>query len=143
MSERIADPAPGSELATSTPRTDAILSEVPVRMPEVEMDVERLKAITDYLSLTTKALERMQSLREQVHEILNDEFIDRKLCVLSRLARDMTSINPTIASVPPLLCAEELDELFARFAGYRTELAVATRKVVQQESLDSGDIELF
>jgi methyl-accepting chemotaxis protein len=196
-------------------------------MPGAGMDDEKLRAITDYMSASPEALERTQALREQVHQILNDEFIvvatdlgqlrriladaaeklsgtfrvvtasseelrttiatvkgtadaevlsriseiagemtsttgitiqslqfedmatqllqhvDRKLSVLARLARDMAVINPTMPSVPTLLRTGELDELFARLAGYRTELAVTTRKVVQQESLESGEIELF
>jgi methyl-accepting chemotaxis protein len=191
------------------------------------MDAARIEAISDYLGLTREALERMQSLRDQVHETLNDEFnvvtadlgqlrrllsdaaeklsgtfrvvtagsedmrdtiarlndapdssallrireiavemtsttcttiqslqfedmatqllqhIDRKLSVLSRLARDMAVINPTAARVSPLLRTEQLDELFAKLQSYRTELTVTTRKVVQQQSLESGDIELF
>jgi hypothetical protein len=71
------------------------------------------------------------------------QHVDRKLGVLARLSKDMAVINPSIASVPPLLRTEELDRLFEKLAGYRTELAVSTRKVVQQESLESGDIELF
>ena len=34
-------------------------------------------------------------------------------------------------------------DLFAMLESYRSELTIATRKVVQQESLESGDIELF
>jgi hypothetical protein len=191
------------------------------------MDAGRLRAISDYLDMTPEALERLQTLRQLVHELLNDEFlvvasdlgqlrriladaaeklsgtfrvvtagsedmrttvagvhgatdvdvlrrigeiaarmtsttgmtvqslqfedmatqllqhVDRKLAVLARLVKDMAVINPTLASVPPLLPAGELDELFARLAAYRAELAVGTRKVVQQESLEPGDIELF
>ena len=66
-----------------------------------------------------------------------------ELCVLARLSKDMAIINPTTARVPPLLRTQQLDELFAKFEGYRNELSIGTRKVVQQESLESGDIELF
>jgi hypothetical protein len=222
-----ARPGPGRESAIVTPRTATHAPSSPAVMPGAELDAVNLQAITDYMGATPEALERMQALREQVHQILNDEFIvvatdlgqlrriladaaeklsgtfrvvtagsenlrttiatvkgaadvevlhriseiagemtsttgitiqslqfedmatqllqhvDRKLSVLARLAKDMAVINPTMASVPPLLRTGELDELFARLAGYRTELAVATRKVVQQESLESGEIELF
>jgi hypothetical protein len=221
------NPAAAMDLPTPTPRTDALVAEAPALLPALDMDAAKLAAISDYLGLTSESLERMQSLREQVHGILNDEFIvvatdldqlrrilsdaagklsgtfrvvtagsenlrttiaqmegaadvavlrriseiagemtsstgmtiqslqfedmatqllqhvDKKLAVLARLAKDMAVINPSIASVPPLLRSEELDVLFARLASYKSELETATRKVVQQESLESGDIELF
>jgi methyl-accepting chemotaxis protein len=203
------------------------MSDQPDARNGIEMDEAKLAAIADYLGLTQEALERLQSLRDQVHETLNTEFnvvasdliqlrrllsdaaeklsgtfrtvtagsadltveiarlgdgggpqslarvreiatdmtattgqtiqslqfedmatqllqhVDKKLGVLARLSKDMAIINPTTARVPPLLRGEQLEELFARLEAYRTELAVSTRKVVQQESLESGDIELF
>ncbi len=203
------------------------MSDNPASLPTPEMDAAKLEAIADYIGLTQEALERLQSLRDQVQVTLSDEFnvvtadltqlrrllsdaaeklsgtfrvvtassedmrntislvndtpdfsvlarireiavemtsttgttiqslqfedmatqllqhIDRKLAVLARLAKDMAVLNPTTACVPPLLRAHQLDDLFAKLEGYRDELTIATRKVVQQESLESGDIELF
>ena len=208
-------------------RADAVASGGPSSPPVRDMDTNELEAITDYLRLSEEAREPLQSLRDQVHATLNDEFnvvatdltqlrrllsdaaeklsgtfrvvtascedmrvtiagvheapdlavlkrigeiacemtstthttiqslqfedmaaqlrqhVDRKLGVLARLAKDMAVINPTAAQVSPHFRTEELDELFARLESYRTELAVSTRKVVQQQSLESGDIELF
>ena len=203
------------------------MSEIPSGTPVGELDQSQIEAITQYLGLTTETLERLQRLREQVTETLNDEFsvvaadlaqlrgilgdaaeklsgtfrvvttgseelrrtigqvvespspevlarlaqiaeemtsttgttiqslqfddmaaqllqhVNRKLDVLARLAKDMAVINPTSANAPPFVRPEQLDELFAMLERYRTELTVATRKVVQQQSLESGDIELF
>ena len=203
------------------------MSEYPASPPTPEMEAAKLEAITDYLGLTQETLERLQSLRDQVQELLNDEFgvvtedltqlrrilsdaaeklsgtfrvvtassedmrvtiaavseapdlavlqrireiavemasttgmtiqslqfedmatqllqhVDRKLVILARLSTDMAVINPTTALVPPLLRTEQLDDLFAKLENHRKEITTATRKVVQQESLESGDIELF
>ena len=203
------------------------MSDTPSAPTPHEMDAAQVEAIASYLGLTRETLERLQTLREQVTVILNEEFgivatdlnqlrgilsdaagklsgtfrtvtassdelhrtvnlvrqspdpatlrrleeiaetvastsgttiqslqfedmatqllqhVDRKLTILASLASEMAVINPTSASVPPLLRPEQLDALFSRLDQYRNELTVATRKVVQQQSLESGDIELF
>jgi hypothetical protein len=203
------------------------MSQIPSSTPAPDLDQAQIEAITKYLGLTQETRERLQVLREQVTETLNDEFsvvatdlaqlrgilgdaaeklsgtfrvmnasadelrrtlgqaretpelavlarlgeiagemasttgttvqslqfddmaaqllqhVNRKLDVIARLSKDMTVINPTSASVPPFLRSDQLDELFATLERYRTELTVSTRKVVQQQSLESGDIELF
>jgi methyl-accepting chemotaxis protein len=227
VSGRDVERGPVNETATTSNAVDLPMSDMPVNVNGHELDAAKLAELTDYLGLTQEALERLQCLRDQVHETLNDEFnivatdltqlrrllsdaaeklsgtfrvvtassedmrttiaqvqdvadiavlrriseiagemtsttgqtiqslqfedmatqllqhVDKKLAVLARFAKDMAVINPTTARVPPLLRSEQLDELFARLASYRNELTVATRKVVQQESLESGDIELF
>jgi hypothetical protein len=71
------------------------------------------------------------------------QHVDRKLAVLARLAQDMAVITPAAAAGSSPHGEEQLDELFALLERYRAELSHNTRKVVQQQSLDSGDIELF
>jgi hypothetical protein len=216
-----------NDSVTTFKRMDAAMSDSPASLPVPEMDAAKLEEIADYLGLTQEALERLQVLRDEVHETLNVEFnvvtadltqlrrllsdaaeklsgtfrvvtassedmrntislvndtpdfevlrrireiavemtsttgttiqslqfedmatqllqhVDRKLGVLARLSKDMAIINPTTARVPPLLRTQQLDDLFAMLESYRSELKIATRKVVQQESLESGDIELF
>lgn len=69
--------------------------------------------------------------------------VHRRLDTVRDLSVEMSVINPTASRTPPFLTPEELDSLFARLEHFRHELRVTTRKVVQQQSLDSGDVELF
>lgn len=71
------------------------------------------------------------------------QHVDRRLRMVHDLSVEMSVINPSANRTPPFLAPMELDALFDRLEYYRNELRVATRKVVQQQSLDSGDIELF
>jgi len=203
------------------------MSGIPNGASAPEVDQAQIEAISQYLGLTQETVERVQQLREQVTETLNDEFsvvasdlaqlrgilgdaaeklsgtfrvvtasaddlrrtleqvrdtpelpmlerlgeiaaemaattgttvqslqfddmaaqllqhVNRKLDVIARLSKDMAVINPTAAHVPPFLRGDQLDELFATLERYRNELTVTTRKVVQQQSLESGDVELF
>jgi hypothetical protein len=69
--------------------------------------------------------------------------VNRRLKTIHDFSVEMSVVNPTASHTPPFLTPEELDSLFARLDHYRNELRASARKVVQQQSLDSGDIELF
>lgn len=71
------------------------------------------------------------------------QHVNRRLQKVQEFSVEMSVINPSATCSPPFLTLEELDHLFARLEHYRNELRVSTRKVVQQQSLESGDIELF
>jgi len=103
--------------------------------------LRRLAEISDEMSSTTGQTIQSLQFEDMATQLL--QHVDRKLAVLSRLSMDMAVLDPTPQSVPPDLATAQLDELFLQLERYRTELSVATRKVVQQESLESGDIELF
>jgi hypothetical protein len=103
--------------------------------------LKRLNTIAEEMASTTGTTVQSLQFEDMATQLL--QHVDRKLDVLASLAKDMAVINPTAASIPPLLRTNQLDELFERLESYRTELSVATRKVVQQSSLESGDIELF
>jgi hypothetical protein len=227
VSERGANSTPANASSPVPSSAEGAVAERRPRITLNDLDASEIQDLADSIGLTHETLERLQSLRDQVHQTLDEEFsvvaddlvqlrmllsdaaaklsgtfrtvtasseamrttiagvqgtpdmqvlqrinqiatemtsttgqtiqslqfedmatqllqhVDRKLTVISRLAKDMAVINPTASSVPPLIRIDQFDELFARLESYRTELKVATRKVVQQQSLDSGDIELF
>lgn len=103
--------------------------------------MRRLGEIAEEMASTTGTTIQSLQFEDMASQLL--QHVDRKLAVLASLAKEMAIINPNAARVPPLLRPEQLDELFVRMEHYRNELTVSTRKVVQQQSLDSGDIELF
>lgn len=141
------------------------MAEQPAATPIPDIDADQVEAIAQYLGLTPETIERLQLLREQVTVTLNAEFgivagdLNQLRSILSDAATKLsgtfrvvtassddlrrTIINPTAASVPPMLGSEQLDGMFAKLEDYRTRLAHGTRKVVHQQSLESGDIELF
>lgn len=103
--------------------------------------LERLNEIADEMTSTSGATVQSLQFEDMATQLL--QHVDRKLVVLAALAQDMAIINPTAASVPPMIGAEQLDGLFAKLDDYRNKLELGTRKVVHQQSLESGDIELF
>ncbi len=103
--------------------------------------LQRIRDLTGNIASTTGTTIQSLQFEDMATQLL--QHVDRKLAILARLSRDMSVLNPTGTGVPPLLHAQQLVTLFTKFESYRTELAAASRKVVQQESLESGDIELF
>lgn len=107
-----------------------------------EMPVlRRLMDIAEEMSSTSGQTVQSLQFEDMASQLL--QHVDRKLGVLASLAKDMAVLNPTASRVPPHLRVDQLDELFALLDRYQTELTVSTRKVVQQQSLDEGDVELF
>lgn len=203
------------------------MSENPVNQNQETADAEQVEAIARYLSTSRELTERLQLLREGVHETLNDQFqivagdleqlrgllgdaaqklsatfrvitagtnemggvleaamgdtptaalqrireitgdmtsttgstiqslqfedmatqllahVNRRLNVLQQFSKEMAIINPSSNQLPPFLTTQELDVLFETLARHRSLLQNDVRKAVQQQSLDSGDIELF
>jgi hypothetical protein len=103
--------------------------------------IETLNQIAE--GMNTSAGTTIQSLQfeDMATQLLTH--VNRRLQVVQDFSVEMSVINPTASRTPPFLTPEELDALFGRLEHYRTALRVSTRKVVQQQSLDSGDIELF
>jgi len=103
--------------------------------------IDRLRSIADAMASTAGATVQSLQFEDMAAQLL--QHVDRKLAVLACLARDMAVLNPGPEAVPPSVGAARLDQLFETLAAYRMQLETATRKVVQQQSLESGDIELF
>jgi methyl-accepting chemotaxis protein len=103
--------------------------------------LKRLGEIADEMASTSGATVQSLQFEDMASQLL--QHVDTKLAVLAHLAEDMAVINPSASALSPHLGADQLDQLFAKFDAYRNTLEVGTRKVVQQQSLESGDIELF
>jgi hypothetical protein len=103
--------------------------------------LQRLNEIANEMTSTSGQTAQSLQFEDMATQLL--AHVDRKLGVLAKLAQEMAVINPSAATTAPALPADQLNGLFARLEEYRRELANATRKVVQQQSLESGDIELF
>ena len=63
--------------------------------------------------------------------------------ILEAFAKDMAVLNPPAQGSSLMLVPQVIDELMCTLLRYRTALAGAQHKAVQQQSLDAGDIELF
>jgi hypothetical protein len=103
--------------------------------------LQRLNEIANEMASTSGQTVQSLQFEDMATQLL--AHVDRKLNALAGLAKDMAVINPNQAAVPPALQAGQLDALFSKLDEHRQVLASATRKAVQQQSLDSGDIELF
>jgi hypothetical protein len=103
--------------------------------------LQKLSQIVEEMASTSGTTVQGLQFEDMAAQLL--EHVDRKLVVLANLSKDMAVLNPALQDQPPFMKTPELDELFATLERYRMELRVSTRKVVQQQSLESGDIELF
>jgi methyl-accepting chemotaxis protein len=100
-----------------------------------------LNEIADGMNATAGTTIQSLQFEDMATQLL--AHVNRRLKTVHDFSVEMSVVNPTASRTPPFLTPEELDSLFARLEYYRNELRVSTRKVVQQQSLDSGDIELF
>lgn len=100
-----------------------------------------LNVIADGMNATAGTTIQSLQFEDMATQLL--AHVNRRLRTVQQFSVEMSVINPTASRTPPFLTPEELDQLFARLEHYRQELRVTTRKVVQQQSLESGDIELF
>ena len=103
--------------------------------------LQRIREITGDMTSTTGSTIQSLQFEDMATQLL--AHVNRRLRTVQQFSVEMSVINPTASRTPPFLTPEELDQLFARLEHYRQELRVTTRKVVQQQSLESGDIELF
>jgi len=108
--------------------------------PDAETTARIRRITADVASTTGQTIQSLQ-FEDMATQLL--QHVHRKLDVLARFSKDMAVLNPGVGHLPPLLRPAEMDALFASLAAYRTELSVTTRKVVKQESVAAGDIELF
>lgn len=100
-----------------------------------------LNEIAEGMNSTAGTTIQSLQFEDMANQLL--QHVNRRLQKVQEFSVEMSVINPSATCSPPFLTLEELDQLFVRLEHYRNELRVSTRKVVQQQSLESGDIELF
>lgn len=101
----------------------------------------RIREITSAMTSTTGTTIQSLQFEDMATQLL--AHVNQRLIVLQKFSKEMAILNAGSNHVPPYLTAEELDEAFASLERHRNLLRNDVRKAVQQQSLDSGDIELF
>lgn len=104
-------------------------------------EVTRIREISVEMTNTTGTTIQSLQFEDMASQLL--AHVNRRLDVLQAFSKDMAVINPTSSRTPPYLDPSELDRLFEMLANHRASLKNSVRKAVQQQSLESGDIELF
>jgi len=94
----------------------------------------------DINSRTSSTVQSLQ-FEDMATQLL--EHVGRRLATLELFSKDMSILHPHPDNPMAALTDEVLDDLFQRLDAHRTELLAVARKTVQQQSLDSGGIELF
>lgn len=117
-------------------RTARLLRESPD-----EKALARLTALTQEMTSTTGTTVQSLQFEDMATQLL--AHVGRRLGILESFSKDMAMLNPISDARPPFLTAASLDALESMIETYRRDLAEAGRKAVRQQSLDSGDIELF
>lgn len=108
--------------------------------PELPM-LKRLTEIADGMTTTTGLTVQSLQFEDMATQLL--AHVNKRLVILEAFAKDMAVLNPPAQGSPLMLAPHVIDELTRTLQRYRTALAGANHKAVQQQSLDSGDIELF
>jgi hypothetical protein len=101
----------------------------------------RLTEIAEGMTSTTGMTVQSLQFEDMATQLL--QHVSRRLAILESFSKDVAVIHPTPDHTPPYLTQTDLDTLEATVAHYRQQLDSASHKAVQQQSLDSGDIELF
>ena len=101
----------------------------------------RIREITSEMTSTTGTTIQSLQFEDMATQLL--AHVNRRLNALQQFSKEMAILNAGSNHVPPYLTPEELDESFASLERHRELLRNDVRKAVQQQSLDSGDIELF
>ncbi len=95
------------------------------------------------MEITSRTGSTVQSLQFEDMATQLLQHVGRRLTTLERFSKDMSVLHPHPDNPVAPLTNEVLDELFRRLDAHRSELLAVARKTVQQQSLDSGGIELF
>ena len=95
------------------------------------------------MDITSRTGSTVQSLQFEDMATQLLQHVGRRLTTLELFSKDMSILHPHPDNPAAALTDEVLDDLFRRLDAHRTELLAVGRKTVQQQSLDSGGIELF
>jgi hypothetical protein len=95
------------------------------------------------MEITSRTGSTVQSLQFEDMATQLLQHVSRRLTTLELFSKDMSILHPHPDNPMAALTDEVLDDLFRRLDAHRTELLAVARKTVQQQSLDSGGIELF
>ncbi len=101
----------------------------------------RIREITSNMTSTTGTTIQSLQFEDMASQLL--AHVNRRLCALQQFSKEMSILNAGSNHLPPFLTEVELEAAFANLARHRDLLRNDVRKAVQQQSLDSGDIELF
>lgn len=101
----------------------------------------RIREITSNMTSTTGSTIQSLQFEDMASQLL--AHVNRRLSALQQFSKEMSILNAGSNHLPPYLTQDELDAAFASLARHRDLLQNDVRKAVQQQSLDSGDIELF
>lgn len=101
----------------------------------------RIREITSDMTSTTGSTIQSLQFEDMASQLL--AHVNRRLSALQQFSKEMAILNAGSNDLPPFLTQEELDAAFVSLARHRDLLQNDVRKAVQQQSLDSGDIELF
>lgn len=103
--------------------------------------LRRVTEVADGMTTTTGKTVQSLQFEDMATQLLTH--VNKRLNILEAFAKDMAILNPPAEGTPPVLAPHVVDDLFTTLEQYRAALAGANRKAVQQQSLESGDIELF
>ncbi|MBI5170875.1 MAG: hypothetical protein HZA61_15405 [Candidatus Eisenbacteria bacterium] len=101
----------------------------------------RLREITSEMTSTTGTTIQSLQFEDMASQLL--AHVNHRLGALQQFSKEMSILNAGSNHLPPYLTEKELDAAFANLARHRDLLRNDVRKAVQQQSLDSGEIELF
>jgi hypothetical protein len=104
-------------------------------------DLDEVRTIA--LDITSRTGSTVQSLQFEDMATQLLQHVGRRLATLEAFSKDMSILHPHPDDPAAPLTDAVLDDLFRRLDAHRTELLAVGRKTVQQQSLDSGGIELF
>jgi hypothetical protein len=127
------------EMARGSMEMVRLIEAVPI-VPGVSPIVEVARIARDISSKTDSTIQNLQ-FEDMATQLL--QHVSRRLATLELFSKDMSILHPHPDNPAAALTDEMLDDLFRRLDAHRTELLAVGRKTVQQQSLDSGGIELF
>ncbi len=93
--------------------------------------------------MSSKTVTTVQSLQFEDMATQLLQHVHRRLAMLEMFSREMTVLYPDPEGRMPPLSDKVLDDLFRVLELNRAALAAVGHKAVQQQSMDSGVIELF
>jgi len=93
--------------------------------------------------ISSRTVMTVQSLQFEDMATQLLQHVDRRLAMLEVFSKEMAVLRPDPAGRMVPLTEEALEDLFRLLERHRADLASVGRKSVQQQSMDSGVVELF